>query len=79
MEKEEASKGMENLNNSSGLYIYIKGEKSDCNHYRGISLLPTCYKVLSNILLTLLSVCEDEIIGDHQCGSELTTNASSKL
>jgi len=36
--------------------IYKKGDKSDCNNDRGISLLPTCYKVLSNVLLTNLSV-----------------------
>jgi len=65
MEKGGAPKGMENLNNSSNLQ---KGDKSDCNNYRWIPLLPTCYKVLSNILLTRLSLYVDEIIGDHQWG-----------
>ena len=33
--------------------IYKKGIKH-CNDYRGISLLPTTYKILSNILLSRL-------------------------
>jgi len=42
--------------------------KTDCNNYRGISLLPTTYKILSNILLSRLIPYAKEIIGDHQCG-----------
>ena len=48
--------------------IYKKGDKTDCNNYRGISLLPTTYKILSNILLSRLIPYADEIIGDYQCG-----------
>jgi hypothetical protein len=39
-----------------------------CNNYRGISLLPTTYKILSNILLSRLVPYAKEIIGDYQCG-----------
>jgi len=35
--------------------IYRKGDITDCNNYRSISLLPTTYKVLSNILLSKLT------------------------
>jgi len=44
-----------------------KGDKTDCDNYRGISLLPTTYKILSNILLSRLIAYAEEIIGDHQC------------
>jgi hypothetical protein len=30
--------------------IHKKRDKTDCNNYRGISILPTTYKILSNIL-----------------------------
>ena len=48
--------------------IHKKGDKTDCNNYRGISLLPTTYKILSNIPLSRLTPYAEEIIGDHQCG-----------
>jgi len=48
--------------------IYKKDDKKDCSNYREISLLPTRYKILSNILLSRLTPHAEEIIGDHQCG-----------
>jgi hypothetical protein len=48
--------------------IHKKGDKTGCNNYRGISLLSTSYKILSSILLSMLSPYVDEIIGNHQCG-----------
>ena len=48
--------------------IHKKVDKTDCNNYRGISLLPTTYKILSNILLSRLIPYVKEIIGDHRCG-----------
>jgi len=48
--------------------IHKKGDKTDCNNYRGISLLPTTYKILSNILLSRLIPHAKKITGVHQCG-----------
>jgi hypothetical protein len=47
--------------------ICQKGDKTNCSNYRGISLLPTAYKILSNFLLSRLTPYAEEIIGDHQC------------
>jgi len=47
--------------------IYTKVDKTDCSNYRGISLMPTTYKILFNILLSRLTPYAEEIIGDHQC------------
>jgi len=47
---------------------YKKGGKTDCSNYRGISLLPTTYKILSNFPLSRLTPYAEKIIEDHQCG-----------
>ena len=43
--------------------IYKKGNKTDYVDYRGVSLLPTTYKILSNILLSRLTSYTDEFCG----------------
>jgi hypothetical protein len=48
--------------------IHKKSDKTDCSNHCGISPLLTSYKILSNILLSRLSLYTDEITGDHQCG-----------
>ena len=35
----------------------------NCNNYRGISLLSTSYKILSNIILSRMTPYANEIIG----------------
>jgi hypothetical protein len=47
--------------------IYETGDKTDGSNYRGMSLLSITYKILSNILLSRLMPCVEEIIGYHQC------------
>jgi hypothetical protein len=48
-----------------------KGNNTDCSNYCGISLLSTSYKMLLNILLSWVSSCVEEGIGDHQCVFQL--------
>jgi len=43
--------------------IHKKGDKTYCNNYRGISLLLTTYKILSNTLLSRLIPYVKKIIG----------------
>jgi hypothetical protein len=59
--------------------IHKKGGKTDCNNYRGISLLSTAYKILSNILLARLTPYVNEIIGDHQCGFRRNRSTADQI
>jgi sorting nexin-29 len=65
-----------------GVYYFTssqRGDKIDCNNYRGISLLSTVYKMLSNVLLSRLGSYIDEIIGDHQCGFRHNRSATDQI
>jgi hypothetical protein len=61
------------------VHIYRKGDKTDCSNYRGISLLSTSYKILSNILLSRLIPYPDEIIGDYQCGFRRNRSTTNQI
>jgi len=45
--------------------IHKKGDKTNCNNYREISLLSTAYKILSNTLLARLTPHVNKITWDH--------------
>jgi len=48
--------------------IHKKGTKSKCENYRGITLLPTAYKLSANIIKNRLNEhLEDEMV-EEQCG-----------
>jgi len=51
--------------------INKKGDKRDCSNYRDVSLLPTTYEIVFNMLLSRLTPYAEEIIGDHQCEFQL--------
>jgi hypothetical protein len=59
--------------------IYKKCGKTYCINYRGISLLPATYKILSNILLSRLTPYAKEIIGCHQCGFRSNLSATDHI
>jgi hypothetical protein len=46
---------LEEWKESINLPIYKKGDKTDCSNYKGISLLLTTLKILTNILLSRLT------------------------
>ncbi|VVC39774.1 Reverse transcriptase domain [Cinara cedri] len=48
--------------------VFKKGDILDIKNYREISLLDTCYKVLSTVLLERITPYAEEIIGRYQCG-----------
>jgi hypothetical protein len=46
--------------------IHEKGTKSKCENYRGITLLPTAYKLLANIIKKRLNkYLEDEMVEEE--------------
>jgi len=59
--------------------IHKKGDKTNCNNYRGISHLPTTYKILSNILLSRLIPYAEEVIGDYQCGFRRNSSTTDHI
>ena len=58
----------EEWNESIMVPIYKKGDKTDRNNHRGISLLPNIYKILSNILLSKLIPYEGNYRGSSEMG-----------
>ena len=48
--------------------LHKKGDKTNPNNYRGISLLPVTYKILSKALLNRLEPQADPQIGEYQAG-----------
>jgi hypothetical protein len=59
--------------------IFNKGDKTQCSSYRGISLLSSTYKILSNILRSRLTPHAEEITWDHQCGFQHNRSTTIRI
>jgi len=46
--------------------IYKKSDKTECSNYTGILLVSTTNKILSNIPMSGLNPCAEEIIRGHR-------------
>ena len=51
-----------------GKYYKNKGERSDCNNYRGISLLSIVGKVFAQVILVRLEKLAEHVYPESQCG-----------
>lgn len=47
--------------------VFKKGKPTKTENYRGISLLDTCYKMLTSLILERINTYIEEIIGNYQC------------
>ena len=48
--------------------IHKKGTKTKCENYRGITLLPTAYKLFANIIKNRLNEYLEDKMVEEQCG-----------
>jgi len=56
--------------------ICKKGDEIDCSNYKGISLLPSSYKISFNILFCKFAPRVDEITGCILCGFQRSRSAT---
>jgi sorting nexin-29 len=59
--------------------IHKKGCKLTCSNYRGISLLPSVYKILSKVLSTRLEPYTERFLSEYQAGFRRQRSTADQL
>ena len=59
--------------------MHKKGDTMECSYYRGVSLLNTAYKILSNILFARISPFAENIIGNYQCSFRKNRSTTNQI
>jgi len=59
--------------------VHKKGDIMECSNYRGVSLLNTAYKILSNALFGRISPFAENIIGNYQCGFRKNRSPTNQI
>lgn len=54
--------------NANIITIFKKGDRENCNNYRGISLLSIASKIFARILLDRLLTLAEDVLPESQCG-----------
>lgn len=59
--------------------IYKKGDRKDCNNYRGTVLLNVAYKIFTNLILSRIKETAEGLVGDYQGGFRLGRSATDQI
>jgi sorting nexin-29 len=59
--------------------MYKRGDKLECNSYRGITLLNNTYKIFSSVLNERMKTATEKIIGQYQCGFRRNKSTTDKF
>ena len=58
----------QDMRDANIITLHKKGDRGDCNNYRGISLLSTVGKLFARVILKRLQTLADRVYPESQCG-----------